>query len=628
MVAEVPAKFKANLPQSTAGTGGVGYLPMAMPRQREPYLYPFKLPLVVCTLTALAIVMLSPWPRYHHLLWLLVAVCGYSLCSIVCQAIRMVSLVHRYRQLYCCDNSGAASPGSVAAGSLGVMGSPTSLSVPTKDVVAGAKMLLVDTPSRPGHKKSLRAKGHRANVSLDAADCCDQSAESVALVIDCEDWSESTSSSGTDWSAGPPRWNHVFVIPNYKEDMSTLTATLDALASHSWAHTYTIVLAMESKELGAAQKAGQLHEQFGCTFASMVFTLHVLDAAEMPGKASNVNSAVRQFYDMISGDRSSYMLTIIDADALVPFEYVNQLENVSAAAANPGMHIYAAPVLFEQDNSGVPGIVRATDYMWSALAAQNLNSWFGVGFPISNYSLSLKLVHDIGYWDTFPDAIGEDMHMFIKAFMRTNGATQLHPIHAPINMLHVQGPNWVMSLWARFLQAERHMRGIADTAYALHEWNRAQFSLRKLVMLAACLEAHLVPVVTLTSLVILPVFYNLFMLATTHSLPSPLSLPLPMRVLAVLGQANLTCIVFIIICYELIRSICRRHLFRLMDNDKHERCWWNCPRFVLHCLNYLTLFVSVWVYTVIPVVLVVGKHMFNVRSMNYIVADKRLHTQL
>jgi hypothetical protein len=33
----------------------------------------------------------------------------------------------------------------------------------------------------------------------------------------------------------------------------------------------------------------------------------------MPGKSSNVNSAVRQFYHMVSGDRSSYMLTIIDA---------------------------------------------------------------------------------------------------------------------------------------------------------------------------------------------------------------------------------------------------------------------------------------------------------------------------
>jgi hypothetical protein len=79
------------------------------------------------------------------------------------------------------------------------------------------------------------------------------------------------------------------------------------------------------------------------------------------------------------------LLLLYLSDALVPFEYINQLENVSATATNPGVHIYAAPVLFEQDNSGVPGIVRATDYMWSGLAAQNLNSWFGVGFPISNY---------------------------------------------------------------------------------------------------------------------------------------------------------------------------------------------------------------------------------------------------
>lgn len=297
----------------------------------------------------------------------------------------------------------------------------------------------------------------------------------------------------------------------------------------------------------------------------------------------------------------------------MPFEYVQQLESVSGGVANPGGHVYAAPVLFEQDSSAVPGIVRATDYMWSALAAQNLNSWFGVGFPISNYSISLQLAADVGYWDTWPDAIGEDMHMFIKAFLRTNGAATLQPIHAPINMTHVAGANWLRSLWARFLQAERHMRGIADTAYVMHEWGSCAFSLRKAVMFVACLEAHLIPVVTLTSLVILPVYYNLVALLATGGIPRPSSLPLPMRVLALLGQGNLVFVLLIICCYETIRSIARRHIYRQCDNDKHERCWWNCPRYVLHCLNYLTLFVSVWVYTVVPVVLVVGKHMFNVR---------------
>jgi hypothetical protein len=95
--------------------------------------------------------------------------------------------------------------------------------------------------------------------------------------------------------------------------MGTLSATIEQLASHGWSQTYTILLAMESKEAGAVQKAEQLQEQFGCSFHSIVYTLHVLDPSEMPGKASNVNAAVRQYYQMVTGDRSSYMLTIMDA---------------------------------------------------------------------------------------------------------------------------------------------------------------------------------------------------------------------------------------------------------------------------------------------------------------------------
>lgn len=72
-------------------------------------------------------------------------------------------------------------------------------------------------------------------------------------------------------------------------------------------------------------------------------------------------------------------------DALVPQQYVQQLESVSAAQAIPAGNMYAGPVLFEQDNSGIPAMVRVTDYMWSAMAMQNLNSWTGIGFPISNY---------------------------------------------------------------------------------------------------------------------------------------------------------------------------------------------------------------------------------------------------
>ena len=217
MVSESPAKSKPKLPQSMGSS--VGYLPPAVPRQREPYLYPFKLPLVAMTLTALATVALSPLPRYQDLLWILVFFSSCSLLSVTCQAIRMITTVRKYHNLYAKNAATASSNPSSLNGS--VASSPSSSSLSTcggKDAMSCTKVVVIE-PSRPGHKKALRSKGHHRsnNVSMDATgDCCMDQLESVALVINCEDWSES-SGSGTDWTAGPPRWNNVFVIPNYKE---------------------------------------------------------------------------------------------------------------------------------------------------------------------------------------------------------------------------------------------------------------------------------------------------------------------------------------------------------------------------------------------------------------------------
>jgi hypothetical protein len=161
---------------------------------------------------------------------------------------------------------------------------------------------------------------------------------------------------------------------------------------------------MEEKEAYAEQKAAQLQEQYCLRFKAILFTLHSLDPAhEMPGKASNVNAAVRQFAATVPpADRARYMLTVMDADALVPPAYVTQLEATTAplGAAAAG-NIYAAPVLFEQNGNAVPSLVRVTDYTWGALAMQNLNNWTGVGFPISNYSLTLALAASIDFWDTW-----------------------------------------------------------------------------------------------------------------------------------------------------------------------------------------------------------------------------------
>ncbi len=44
---------------------------------------------------------------------------------------------------------------------------------------------------------------------------------------------------------------------------------------------------------------------------------------------------------------------------------------------------------------------------------------------------------------------------------------RLAAIPAPINMLNLQAPSFLRTMWARMVQAERHARGCADFAYAL-----------------------------------------------------------------------------------------------------------------------------------------------------------------
>lgn len=335
-------------------------------------MYLYKQFIVVLVLTAVGIVVAAPFTQVGGILWFLTFFTTINLFNAVGQTARMISAVRTLR----------------------------------------ARIV----PRTPG-SQPLKAAAKGAGPWDSSAD----SEGSCLLHVD-----------------DTPAWHHVFVIPNYKEDLSVLCATLDRLASHRHASHYTILLAMEEKEAYAEQKAAQLQEQYCLRFKAILFTLHSLDPVhEMPGKASNVNAAVRQFAATVPpSDRARYMLTIMDADALVPPAYVTQLEaTTSGLGASAADNVYAAPVLFEQNGHAVPSLVRVTDYTWGALAMQNLNSWSGVGFPISNYSLSLHLAASIDFWDTW--CVGQTGHEGQELGQRMGLEMALGPVPEVVSMQRV-----------------------------------------------------------------------------------------------------------------------------------------------------------------------------------------------
>ena len=119
---------------------------------------------------------------------------------------------------------------------------------------------------------------------------------------------------------------------------------------------------MEAKEVDHQAKANSLIEEFQTSFDKIFVTSHVLQSHEMPGKASNVNSAVRDVIDSIPGEA---MLTILDADAEVCENYVSELDPMSNMR-----DIFAAPILFEQNYASTPIMVTVNDYIWASMAIQ------------------------------------------------------------------------------------------------------------------------------------------------------------------------------------------------------------------------------------------------------------------
>ena len=109
---------------------------------------------------------------------------------------------------------------------------------------------------------------------------------------------------------------------------------------------------------------------------------------------------------------------------------------------------------------------------WSIGVMSNLYPNSSVKLPCSAYSVSMDLALSVNFWDTGPEAIGEDMHMYLKCFFATQGRVIVKSIFSPASQCNVEGEGTGVSGWfdgiaARYNQAKRHLWGSLDTSYAV-----------------------------------------------------------------------------------------------------------------------------------------------------------------
>ncbi|KAG2189823.1 hypothetical protein INT46_006023 [Mucor plumbeus] len=443
---------------------------------------------------------------------------------------------------------------------------------------------------------------------------------------------------------------HAFIVPNYAEPEALLRDTIKRLANHKNAQTnYVIILAMEASELNFEQKSDNLADYFKDSFLQFIVTAHPADIpGETRGKGSNVAFAARHgCAQMLQQgiDRRRVILTVSDSDSSIPELYTKEVEKSFNRAEDPYFLLFAPPIFFSRNCYEVPAAVRMTDITWSAMVMSSLSNSRGLSFPCSTYSLSMVLAEKVGYWDTDADSVGEDMHMMLKCFFKTDGLARCCPIFVPINLTNVQTPGYFANLNARFVQAKRHYNGIADLAYTLRNsfgvkdtildgnhvfasltakktsmYASPSFWLDKLVMCTKVMEAHLIPV-TSGWLMFAAVPLMQFILFPPHSMVAfvePAENPiLTSELFATLW--NIVKIITVFLPLPLFGTLAiYEHLHRVVDRELYgkseSRTWRNV-------FDYISLPIAAWAFMTLPASIACIKRLYKTND-KYIVAEK------
>ncbi|KAF2090569.1 hypothetical protein K490DRAFT_34251 [Saccharata proteae CBS 121410] len=299
---------------------------------------------------------------------------------------------------------------------------------------------------------------------------------------------------------------HAILVPNYKEDIESLRETLEVLACHPSARScYDIFLAMEQAESGAVPKAQALCSQFQLFFRNIIYTVHPRGRpGEAQGKSSNLAWAAKEARQVYSKMQSrtfcqNVVITVMDCDSHLSATYFSSIKDMHFGFPETSeTTIYVAPIVFDRNSNSVPRIVRAADLLWCGAGLSGLHHNAIIRPPTSVYSLPLSLVDKVDGWDAGPDAIGEDLHMYLKCFFSTGGRLTCRTVPSAASQSNVHTDlkgvrGYVAAHQARYKQALRHMWGSLDTGYAIRRtvellW-RANISEKG----EPCWEASLLP---------------------------------------------------------------------------------------------------------------------------------------
>jgi len=272
-----------------------------------------------------------------------------------------------------------------------------------------------------------------------------------------------------DWK----RVHHIVVIPTYQEPLHTLKRTLSGLSKQTFPRkNLTIVLGFEEREGKEIKvKSKKLLSEFKGVFGNIISTFHPDIEGEVKGKSSNTawaaKIAKKLLVDKQGKDINYCTITSNDADAILHPQYYSYLTFKFLDDPRRYERIWQSAVQFYNNIWKLPAVSRAFNRV-SSVAQTGILMRKDRLINFSTYSISLKLVDKIGYWDV--DVIPEDYRMFFKAFYATSGRVEVEPIFLPLYADAAESKTFWGTMRNQYEQIKRWAWGVSDDSYIIHKW--------------------------------------------------------------------------------------------------------------------------------------------------------------
>lgn len=275
------------------------------------------------------------------------------------------------------------------------------------------------------------------------------------------DWVNDIKTFG-DWQ----KVHHIVIVPTYKEPLYILERTLDSLAKQDLpGRQISVVLAMEKREPEEERKSKIefILKKYEKSFGNLFMTVHELIPGEVVGKASNERYAAvwtkQELVDKRKMDINYITLTSCDADHVFHLKHFSCL--TFKFLDNPQRYLYfwQPAVLFYNNIWQLPAITRVLNTLMSIWGLSQLPRRDRL-INSQNYSLSLKLLDEVGYWD--PDKIPEDWGIFFKAYYKKGGKVEVEPVYLPLYADAAKSTSFWKTLKSQYEQIKRWAWGVSD----------------------------------------------------------------------------------------------------------------------------------------------------------------------